>query len=187
MVAGYSSVSPGSWRPTARTLGSLFAGSAMALTATVVHGGSPPLAGDKAGSTAPPSASPTVTESLQLPPRSSTASLPGPGHAAPWEPGAAPQWGSPLRDLPVRRAPVREAPRQGVPASTASVTAPSARPASSGTFAAGPTAPRHDANGARTGNDGLSGAAPQTADPQLDRSFAGLLSSILQVTKGLRH
>jgi len=32
MVAGYSSASPGSWRPTARTLGSLFAGSAMALT-----------------------------------------------------------------------------------------------------------------------------------------------------------
>jgi hypothetical protein len=187
MVASYSSASPSSWRPMARTLGALFAGSAVTLSATVVHGGSLLLARDKAGSIAESSASPTVAEPQQLPPTSSTASLSGPGQAAPWTPGATPQWGSSLRDLPVRRAPVQEAPRQSVPVATASVATASAGPAGSGTSAADPTAPRHDAEDASTGNAGFGGAAPQAADPQQGGSFNGLLSSVFHVTKGLPH
>lgn len=181
MVASYSSASPGSWRPTARTLGALFAGSAVTLSATVLHGGAPLLAGGEAGSITEPSAGPTVAEPQQLPPTGSTAPLSGPGQAAPWTPGAAPQWGSSLRDLPVRRAPVREALRQVAPASTASVAA------ASGTSTAGPTAPRHNADSATTGNAGFGGAAPQTADPQRGQSFDGLLSSVFHVAKGPAH
>lgn len=187
MVASYSSASPSSWRPMARTLGALFAGSAVTLSATVLHGGSLLLAGDEAGSIAEPSASPTVAEPQQLPSTSSTASLSGPGQAVPWTPGATPQWGSSLKDLPVRRAPVQEAPQQGVPAATASVAAASAGPADSGTSAADPTAPRHDADDASTGNAGFGGAAPQAAGPQKGGSFDGLLSSVFHVTKGLAH
>jgi hypothetical protein len=184
MVASYSSASPSSWRPTARTLGALFAGSAVTLSATVLHGGSLLLAGGEAESVTEPSASLAVAEPQQLPPTNSTASLSSPGQAAPWTPGAAPQWGSSLRDLPVRRAPVQEAPRQDVHASTASA---SAGPAGSGTSTAGPRAPHHDADGASTGNAGFGGAAPQTADRRQGGSFDGLLSSVFHVTKGLPH
>jgi hypothetical protein len=173
MVARYWSASPSSWRPTARTLGALFAGSAVTLSATLVHGGAPLLTGDEAGSIAEPSANPTVAEPQQLPPVSSTASLSSPGQAAPWTPGAAPQWGSSLRDLPVRRAPVQEAPRQ--PASRDSVAAASA----------GPTTPRHAADDAHAGNAGFGAAAPQAADPQQGRSFDGLLGSVFHVMQEL--
>lgn len=187
MVASYSPASPSPWRPTARTLGALFAGSAVTLSATVLHGGSLLLAGSEAGSIAEPSVSPTVAEPQQLPPTRSTASLAGPGQAAPWTPGATPQWGSSLKDLPVRRAPVQEAPRQGVSASTASIAATSAGPAGSGTSAAGLTAARHDADGSSTGNAGFGGATPQTAAPQQGGSVDGLLSSLFHVTKRLPH
>lgn len=189
MAASYSSASTSSWKLTARTLGALFAGSAVTLSATVLSGGAPLLAGDEAGSaTEPlvtePSASPTVAQPQQLPPTSSTAPLSGPGQAAAWTPGAAPQWGSSLADLPVRRTPVQEAPGHVAPASTASVAAASVKPADSGTSAAGPTTPWHDANGTTTGNAGFDGASPQTADPQRGRSFDGLLSSVFHTTKG---
>jgi hypothetical protein len=180
MVASYSSASPNSWRPMARTLGALFAGSAVTLSATVLHGGSPLLAGDETGSIVEPSASPIVAEPQQLPTASSSASFSGPGQAAPWTPGAAPLWGSPLKDLPVRRAPVQSAPRHSVPATPkASVTATAVGPAGSRTS----PAPRPDAEeSASTGNTGFSESAPQTADPRQGGSVGsvdGLLSSIL--------
>lgn len=183
MAASYSFASPSSWRPTARILGALFAGSAVTLSATVAHGGTPLLTGDEAGSITKSSAGPTVAQPAQLPAASSTAALSGPGQAAPWTPGAAPQWGSPLGDLPVRRAPVQQAPQQVAPASTASPAATSGKPATSATSAAGPTALRHDTDGATTGNAGFGGAAPQTADSQRSRSSNGLLSSVFHITK----
>lgn len=176
-MGAYSSASPSSWRPTARTLGALFAGSAVTLSVTVLHGGSLLMTGSETGSIADPPAGPahpTVAQPAQLPPTSSTASVSGPGQAAPWTPGAAPRWGSTLRDLPVRRAPVQEAPRLSAPASAAS-----AGPVGAGT---GPTAPRRSVSGANTGSGA---AAPQTADPQQGGSFDGLLSTVFHVTNGI--
>jgi hypothetical protein len=205
MVASYSSASPNSRRPAARTLGALFAGSAVTLSATVLHGGSPLLAGGEAGSIVEPSASPTVAEPQQLPTASSTASLSGPtqagptqagptqagpGQAAPWTPGAAPQWSSPLKDLPVRRAPVQSAPRHGVPAApnasvaAAPVGSTAGRPAGSRTSSADSPAPRVDAEeSASRGNAVFSESPPQATDSRQSGSVDGLLSSILHVTK----
>jgi hypothetical protein len=191
MVASYSSASPNSRRPTARTLGALFAGSAVTLSATVLHGGSPLLAGGEAESIVEPSASPIVAEPQQLPTASSAASLSGatqagPGQAAPWTPGATPQWGSSLKDLPVRRAPVQSAPRQSAPtAPKASVPVGSTpvRPAGSRTSPADAPAPRPDAKDASMGNAAFSESPPQTAAPRQGGSIDGLLSSILHVTK----
>jgi hypothetical protein len=200
MVASYSSASPNSRRPTARTLGALFAGSAVTLSAAVLHGGSPLPAGGEAGLIVEPSASPTVAEPQQLPTASSTASLSGPtqagptqagpGQAAPWTPGAAPQWSSPLKDLPVRRAPVQSAPRHGVPAApNASVAAvpvgsTAGRPAGSRTSSADSPAPQADAEeSASRGNAVFSESPPQATDSRQGGSVDGLLSSILHVTK----
>lgn len=183
MVASYSSASPSSWRPTARTLGALFAGSAVTLSATVLHGGSLLPATGKTGSITEQPISPTLTEPEQMPSTGPAASALAPGQAIPWTPGAAPQWSSSLGDLPVRRAPVQEGPRQGASTTAASVAAPSAGSVGSRTSTARPTAPRPGVDGASTGNAGSSGAAPQTADPQQGGAFNGLLSSVLHVAK----
>jgi hypothetical protein len=190
MVASYSFASPNSRRPTARTLGALFAGSAVTLSATVLHGGSLLLAGGEAGSIVEPSASPIVAEPQQLPTASSTASFSGPGQAAPWTPGAAPRWGSPLKDLPVRRAPVQSAPRHGVaatpkaPIAAAAVGSTSVRPAGFRTSPAGSPAPRPDTGeNASSGNAVFSESPSQAVDPRRGGSVEGLLSSILHVTK----
>jgi hypothetical protein len=159
MVASYSPASPVPWKPTARTLGALFAGSAVTLYVTVMHGGSLLTGVDETGSITEPAANPDVALAAQPPPASSAT----PGQAAPWTPGASPQWSSALKDLPVRRAPVRATPRHSTPARTAP--AASAKPAASGSLTAVPTIPRHSADGPRytSGNPGET--APRAADP----------------------
>ena len=62
MVASYSPASPIPWRPTARTLGALFAGSAVTLSATVMHGSSLLTGVDETGSITEPAASPNVAD-----------------------------------------------------------------------------------------------------------------------------
>lgn len=189
MVASYSSASPNSRRPTARTLGALFVGSAVTLSATVLHGGSLLLAGGETGSIVEPSASPISAEPQQLPAANPAASFSGPGQAAPWTPGAAPRWGSPLKDLPVRRAPVQSAPRQSVPAAPkASVAAAAMGSAGSKTSPAYSPTPRAGTEeSASTGNTGFSESASQTADPRQGGSVDRLLSSIFQITKRVSH
>ena len=179
MVASYSSASPIPWRPTARTLGALFAGSAVTLSATVMHGGSLLTGVDETAAITEPVASPHVARPVQPPPASSAT----PGQATPWTPGATPQWSSALKDLPVRRAPVRAAPRHSAPARTD--LAASAKPAASGSLTAVPTTPRHSADGASysLGNPGK--AAPQAADPQRSGLIGGVVSNVLHVTNGL--
>ncbi len=95
MVASYSPTSPLPWKPTARTLGSLFAGSAVTLSATVMHGGLLLTWVDETGAITEPAASSNVTMPAQPPPAGSAT----PGQAAPWTPGATPQWSSALKDL----------------------------------------------------------------------------------------
>jgi hypothetical protein len=117
MVATYSSASPSSWRPTSRALGALFAGSAAMFAAAVVQGGSPFGSTDEVAPVTEPAvqdssatSSPTAAPGDSA--RTATPAALAPGQAAPWTPGAKPDWGSPLGELPVRRAPVREAPPQ---------------------------------------------------------------------------
>lgn len=185
MVASYSPASPTPWRPTARTLGALFAGSAVTLSTTVMHGGSLLTGHDEIGTITEPSARPPVADPAQLPAVSPSVSLSNPGQAVPWTPGAAPRWGSPLKDLPVRRAPVQEAPRQSVPARTAAVA--SAKPAGSGSLTAVPTTPRHSADGANNGPAASTGASPQAAGAQRNGPITGFVSNVFHVTNGLGH
>jgi hypothetical protein len=179
MVASYSPASPIPWKPTARTLGALFAGFAVTLSVTIMHGGSLLTGVDETGSITESAASSDVAMSAQPPPASSAT----PGQAAPWTPGASPQWSSALKDLPVRRAPVRAKPRHSAPARTAP--AASAKPAASGSLTAVPTIPRHSADGAgySPGNPGET--APQAADPQRSGLTSGVVSTVFDVTDGL--
>ena len=116
MVATYSSASPSSWRPTSRALGALFAGSAVMFTAAVVQGGSPLGSENDVAPAAEPavkdaSATSSRSSALDNSARTAAPAALAPGQAAPWTPGAKPDWGSTLAELPVRRAPVREAPQ----------------------------------------------------------------------------
>lgn len=113
MVAGWSPASP-SRRPTSRTLGAVFAGSAVMFSAAALQGGS--LISD--ARQVQPAAKPSVNAEVQQSPaatistrNASTTPLSGAGQATPWTPGATPDWNTPLRDLPVHRAPVRAAPK----------------------------------------------------------------------------
>jgi hypothetical protein len=184
MGASYSCASPSEWRPTMRTLGALFAGSAVTLSATLLHGGSLVLAGNEAESITESLSSPIVAEPVQVPQVSPGASIAGLGQAAPWTPGALPQWGSPLKDLPVHRAPVQEMPRQGSLA-LAPVATASTYPANSRPSTASSTAPEHDTGNASNGAGGSVGAAPQAANPPQDQPSDGLLSGVLKVTEEL--
>jgi hypothetical protein len=179
MVASYSPTSLIPWRPTARTLKALFAGSAVTLSATVMHGGSLLTEVDETGAITEPAASPNVAMPAQSPPASSAT----PGQAAPWTPGATPQWSSALKDLPVRRAPVRAAPRHSAPARTA--LAASAKPAASGSLTAVPTTPRHSADSASYSLGSPGKAAPHAADPQRSGLIGGVVSNVFHVTNGL--
>lgn len=112
MAASSSSGSP-SRRPTSRTLGAVFAGSALMFSAAALHGGSLITDARQAEPAATPSAStdaeqsPAATISTR---NASTAPLSA-GQATPWTPGATPDWNTPLRDRPVHRAPVRATPK----------------------------------------------------------------------------
>lgn len=183
MVA-LSSASPSSWRPTTRALGALFAGSAVTLSVTVLHGGSPLTAGDETETEliAEPSANPTVTQPpQQLPPTTSIAPLSEPGQAVPWTPGATPRWSSPLKDLPVRRAPVLDNTPHSDPAAPAASAAISTTPTGSETSAAAPTASQ---SGAAAAHTGTTEATPQAANPERG-PVDGLLGSVVDATKGI--
>jgi hypothetical protein len=181
MVASYSPASPIPWRPTARTLGALFAGSAVTLSGTVSHGSSLLTGDDEMGSITEPAASPNVAEPAQPQAASFSASFSAPGQAAPWTPGASPQWSSALKDLPVRRAPVRAAARH--PGETA--VSGSAKPAGSGRLAAVPPTPRHSAEGTSYSPGKPGETAPQVADPQRSGLIGGVVGNVFHVTNGL--
>lgn len=186
MVA-HSSASPHSWRPTTRTLGALFAGSAVTLSATLMHGSPLVLTGDEAGPSAGLAPGGGIASDRvapeQTPTASTAASPPGPGQAAPWSPGAAPQWGSSLKDLPVRRAPVQQAPHHTVPAATVSSPATAATSAHSVAPATSRAVAPAKAEGAGTGDTPF-GAAPRKSDPQ-SGPFGGLLNNVLPLTQGI--
>lgn len=121
MVANDLPASPRSWMPTSRALGAIFAGSAVMFSAALFQGGSllsheevrpvgEPVASQTDGEPAP------VTAKISGTGGAPAAPIEAPNQAAPWAPGATPDWGGPLRDLPVQRAPVRSAPQRDGPA-----------------------------------------------------------------------
>lgn len=122
MAASYPPAASRPWRPASRTLGALFAGSAMMFATAALQDGPLLAAEDEAQPVAEPLVEGTGATSAPAtttgPGGRSTPAAPslGPGKAAPWTPGATPEWGSSLRELPVRRAPVQEAPQQGAAA-----------------------------------------------------------------------
>lgn len=177
MVAAIPSASPASWRPATRTLGAVFAGSAVMFAVAVVQGGSVlPLTSGEAGSAVPvtgpaeadiPQANTTNPAAQRLPATSGPA-----GQAAPWAPGAAPEWGAPLSQLPVHRAPV-----QSVPAPAAATPQTPGAVSGAAEAAPAPAVPAPEA-GADTGR---SGAAPA----EQDGLFGGLVTGVRDLAKGL--
>ncbi|MFN2494839.1 MAG: hypothetical protein ABR608_02855 [Pseudonocardiaceae bacterium] len=113
-----------SWRPTSRTLGALFAGSAVMFSAAVLHGGTLVTAGEEGQAAAERRAeaatgSSTASAASSGLGKSAAAAVAAPGQGASWVPGATPDWGTPLADRPVHRAPVRAASQQVAGASAA--------------------------------------------------------------------
>jgi hypothetical protein len=176
LMVALSSSSPGQWKPTTRTLGALFAGSAVTLSATVVHGGPLLFAGDEAEPVPETFVDTIVTApSEELPAASTTAPFSEPGQAVPWAPGATPQWSSPLKDLPVRRAPVMSS---GPSAPAAVAATPTTAPVGSETAATesgGPAPPT-----------GTTEATPQATDPP-HGPVEGVLSGVADATTEIPH
>lgn len=172
MVASYSSAPPNVWRPTARTLAALFAGSAVMFAFSVLNGGSLLSTVNDARSIAEPVGSSAITGTGH------GAADSAPGRATQWTPGVASQPDSSLDDLSVSRAQALESPdgpASGVPAAIAS-----AKTAGSGSSAAT----------MRAGNDPDtrsvgSGGRTQTAESRYSGPFDDLLSGVLRVTKRL--
>lgn len=172
MVASYSSAPPTPWMPTARSLGALFAGSAVMFAFTVLNGGSLLPAANEARPIAKPLGSPTSTGPVP------GGTIPAPGQSTQWTPGAVSPSDSPLGNLSVSQAPVLEgtdALALADPAEIASV-----RKAGSENS----VAPMQAADDADTRKAETSGPT-QTADSRYDGPFHSVLSSVLHVTKGL--
>lgn len=175
MVA-YLSASPGSWKLIARTLGAVFAGSAVTMSATVLHGGSLLLGGVEPTVTTKPPANRIVAPSQQLP----EASLPAPDQAAPWAPpGAAPQWPPPPYPFPMPPPPV--APVFGNPWDSVHFSAPSAAPAGPEQPAAAPVAPPSPGDVA---SHGSAGSPPHTTNPPRGGPVGGVLGDVFHATDG---
>lgn len=117
MVAYEPYASPRPWMPTSRTLGAVFAGSAMMLGAALLQGG-PLLSHGEAQPVAEPVAGRTDTAPALV-----TENFPGirnvpvapiviPNHAALRTPGTTADWDGSLRDLSAQGAPVRSTPQR---------------------------------------------------------------------------
>lgn len=175
MAASYSSAPPNLWRPTARTLAALFAGSAVMFAFSVLNGGSLLSMVNEARSIAEPVGSSAITGTGH------GAADSAPGRATQWTPGVASQSDSSLENLSVSGAQALEgpeAPASGVPAANASTNI-SGSESSAATLQIG-----DDPNTRSVG----SGGRPQTAESRHGGPLHGLLSGVLRVTKGLsRH
>ena len=122
MVANCPPGSPLSWRPTSRTLGALFAGSAVMFSAAALQGGTLFTSGDEVpaatasqaeAAAAGWSASGATSAGVS---KAGTAPVSAPAQAAAGIPGVAPDQGTRLADRPIHRAPVRAAPQRSGPA-----------------------------------------------------------------------
>jgi hypothetical protein len=172
MVA-YLSASPSSWKLIVRTLGALFAGSAVTMSATVLHGGSLLLGSVEPGLATKPANPPIVAPPQQLP----EASLPAPDPAASWAPGAAPPWpppppyGFPLPPAPAMANPWYSVPMPAAPPAPASPEPPAAAPMP-------PPSP------ADIASSGSAGSPPQATNPPRGGPVGGVLGDVFHATDG---
>jgi hypothetical protein len=180
-MAANSSVSPELWQPTARVLAAIFAGSAVTLAATVMHGGSLMLLSrhEVASVTAPPGG-PTAAPAQQAP----EANLPAPDQPATWAPPAAPPVGLPPNDQPFPPAPLMD-PRYSIPIFSPPIVAAPEPPMSpqqpAPAPAPAPAAPRQPGNRANPGAP----AAPQPVpDPRRSGPVHGMLGSVFHAADG---
>lgn len=199
MVATYSSPKHRAWRPTSRTLGAAFAGSAVMFVAAAVQGGSvlpapdqaDPVSGtatSDAGRAVPTGQAPAGgraassgpvasagTAGITPSPTLATAVAPPPRQAAEWTPGAAPTWETPLSQLPVRRAPV-----QGMSAVDHSSAGSSYVNTNTSSEATGATTT------GETGQSGGTDSAPRSADrPHGADLVGGVLGGVGNLTGAL--
>jgi hypothetical protein len=176
IASSFASLSSGGL--TARTLGALLAGSAMALSATAMHGG-PLLAGKaKPASITERPARSTVAPPQQLPAQG----LPAP-ESAPWTPDVASQFPppfappfplpppTPLLFNPPYMAPFAPPPSTAFPATENAPGDPAA-----------PTAPRRPGD---TANPRPAGSRPGPADAQRGEPVDGVLGSVFGATQDL--
>lgn len=123
MAASCASVSSVPRRPTSRTLGALFAGSAVMFSIAVLQGSTLFTAGEPAQAATEPQAETAAASSSVVGATSFASGLAGtaPAPVAPQTgegaPGASPDWARPLSSLPIHRAPVRTLSRHAVPTS----------------------------------------------------------------------
>ncbi len=181
-MAANSSVSPGLWQPTARVLAAIFAGSAVTLSATVMHGGSLLLRGHETASMTGAPASPAGAPAQQLP----EPSLPAPDQAATWTPPVGPPLGLPPNGQPLPPAPLLD-PRYSVPIfAPPMVAAPEPpmspqQPAPAPAQGPAPAAPHQAGNGA---NPGAPGGPQPVADPRRSGPVHGVLGSVFHAADG---
>lgn len=177
MMIANLSASPGLWQLTVRVLAAVFAGSAVTMSATVLHGGSLLVSEKKPGATAQPPANPLIAPPQQLP----QVSFPAPVQVPPWTPGATPPWAMPFNDIPMLPPPMLDSPRYRMPVAPEPIADPSPMQIDPGPPAAGPTTPRGTGNGAKPGAAGPGKAvAPQPGGP-----VDGVVGRVFQGTEGL--
>jgi hypothetical protein len=178
MIASFPSLSPSSWKPTSRALGALFAGSAVTLSATLVHGGSLLPAGTETLG----QRTTTPVQQAHPPTGNDTASHAEPGQAPGWIPDPIPAWNPSLDELPVWRAPLQPPPLFGgflyddhfTPSSP-----PSVNPGGEGTPPPAASGP----GGAGASQHGAERGAPVGPEPHHGGPVDGLLGSVIGATK----
>ena len=181
-MAANSSVSPGLWQPTARVLAAIFAGSAVTLSATVMHGGSLLLRGHEAASITGPPANPTASSGQQLP----DPSLPAPDQAATWTPPTAPPLGFPPNGQPLPPAPLLD-PRYSVPIFAPPIVAapePPMSPQQPAPAAGPPPAPAAPRPAGNRASPGAPGTPQPVGDPRRGSPVHGVLGSVFHAADG---
>jgi hypothetical protein len=171
------SASPGLWQLTSRVLAAVFAGSAVTMSATVLHGGSLLVAEKKSGSVTQPPANLTVAPSQQLP----QVSWPVPGQVPLWPSAAAPPWVPPFNNLPMFPPPMLDSPHYRMPVAPEPIADPSPMQIDPGPPAAGPTTPTGAGKAAKPGAAGPGKAI----DPQPGAPVDGVVGRVFQGAEGL--
>jgi hypothetical protein len=181
-MAANSSVSPGLWQPTARVLAAIFAGSAVTLSATVMHGGSLLLRGHETASISGSPVSPNGAPAQQLP----EPSLPAPDQAATWTPPVGPPLGFSPNGQPLPPPPLLD-PRYNVPLFAPPIVAAPEPPMSPQQPAPGPApapAPAAPRQAGNRPNPATPGTPQPVADPRRSGPVHGVLGSVFHAADG---
>lgn len=181
MIASFSSLHPSSWKPTSRALGALFAGSAVTLSATLVHGGSLLPAGTETLG----QRTTTPVQQQHSPTGSDPATHAERGPAPGWIPDPIPAWNPSFDELPVWRAPLQQPPLPfgGFPYDDHFVPPPPGAVSPGGDGTGSPT--QVGPGGARATQPGSERGGPVSPEPPHGGPVDGLLGRVIGATKGV--